>query len=848
MAGDVMDELRAALADRYAIERELGRGGMSVVYMAHDRKHDRRVALKFLRPELTEAVGRGRFLREIRIAAALQHPAILPLFDSGEAAGRLYYVMPYVEGESLRARLLREIQIPLTEALQIAREVAEGLGHAHAQGIVHRDIKPENILLTGGHAVIADFGIARAVTAAAEDRLTEAGLAVGTPAYMSPEQAAGEAQIDGRSDLWSLGCVLYEMLAGETPFTGPSGHAILARVLHDQLPSLRVVRPTVAPPVEQAVERALAKVPADRFRTASEFIAALTAAPSGVVPRRRRAVRVGVAAAVGILLLAVAGLAVLWRLDGSGSVTAAAPDPTRIAVLYFEDRSEAGSLRHVARGLTENLIDELSGIGALRVISPGGVRPYSTGTWPLDSIVAALSVGSVVEGSVERVRDSLRVRVRLIDGATREQLQSEVIGRPWGDLFALQRDLAEEVSRFLRTRLGSEVRLRERRAATRSVAAWELLQRGEQAVEDARRLERGGFLHGASGLLRQADSLFARAAALDPEWTEPVVQRGWVAEGQARLVEAATTGVGGAEAARAPALALPETTWARRALGHADRALGSRSDDPRALHLRGFVTLRLWTMRGSAPEQATLLLADAERDLRRAVAVAPGFAGAWNALGLLLYQRGEFPEAALVLERALEADAYLSEAAANMQLLLFAALERGDAGAASMWCERGRARFPGDPRFAECDLIVLGWTGATSAAAARAWRALREIEARDSAALLSDTWAFRRMMVAAVLARARMTDSAARVVATTRASAPRASLLRGIELYEAYVFTLLGERERAIRSLDAFLRATPGHRAYVASTRWFEPLRGDARFRRLVAGDAPSPRAAPESR
>src|SRR6185295_9813802 len=247
---DFLEQLAAALGDRYRVERELGRGGMAVVFLAEDLKHHRRVAVKLLKPELSAVLGSERFLREIEIAAALQHPHILPLFDSGQAGSLLYYVMPFAEGESLRQRLAREPQLPLDAALTVAREVASALQYAHEHGVVHRDIKPENIMLSGGQAVVADFGIARALSAAGTEQLTQSGIVVGTPQYMSPEQAAGGA-VDGRSDQYSLACTLYEMLIGEPPFTGPSPHAVMARHSLEPVPSLRVVRQTVP----QAVER-----------------------------------------------------------------------------------------------------------------------------------------------------------------------------------------------------------------------------------------------------------------------------------------------------------------------------------------------------------------------------------------------------------------------------------------------------------------------------------------------------------------------------------------------------------------------------------------------------------------
>ena len=307
----LLDRLKTALAGRYRVERELGRGGMATVYLAEDLKHHRRVAVKVLRPETQAMLGAERFLREIETAARLNHPNILPLHDSGEADGFAYYVMPYVEGESLRDRLNRETQLPLDEALQIAREVADALAYAHSHDVVHRDIKPENILMGAGHALVSDFGIARAISAAGAAKLTETGLAVGTPAYMSPEQLAGGEHIDGRTDVYSLGSVLYEMLAGEPPFTGPTAQAIQARKLTDPVPRLRTVRDTVPDALDQAITKALARNPADRFATAHLFAEALerARAPGAAavpMPPRRRVRPAAIAATV--LVLARGGL------------------------------------------------------------------------------------------------------------------------------------------------------------------------------------------------------------------------------------------------------------------------------------------------------------------------------------------------------------------------------------------------------------------------------------------------------------------------------------------------------------------------------------------------------------
>ena len=269
---DVMDRLRAGLVDRYTIERQLGRGGMATVYLAFDVKHQRQVALKLLHPEFAAVVGPERFLREIDIAAALSNPHILPLYDSGQVDGLLYYVMPYVAGESLQDRLDRETQLPIDAALAIIKDIAAGLTYAHGQGLVHRDIKPGNILLDGDSAVLADFGIARAVDVVAGQEVTDSGMVIGTPQYMSPEQGQRHGKVDARSDIYSLGCVLYEMIAGEPPFDGPTAQVIIARQQHQAPRSLTMTRSTVPASVEFAIESALAKAPADRPKTMERFV------------------------------------------------------------------------------------------------------------------------------------------------------------------------------------------------------------------------------------------------------------------------------------------------------------------------------------------------------------------------------------------------------------------------------------------------------------------------------------------------------------------------------------------------------------------------------------------------
>jgi serine/threonine-protein kinase len=331
------ERLSVALSDRYRIERELGAGGMATVYLADDVRHDRRVALKVLRPELAAVIGAERFLAEIRTTANLQHPHILALFDSGQVDGTVFYVMPYVEGESLRQRIDREKQLPIEDALRVAREVGDALQYAHGLGVIHRDIKPENILLQGGHALVADFGIALAAAKTGGTRMTETGMSLGTPRYMSPEQAMGERALDARADIYALGCVLYEMLTGDAPFTGSTAQAIVAKVLTEKPAPIIPRRERVPPQVEDAVLTALEKLPADRFATAAEFVAALRAdgATTGTTSRARVTTKRGsprslIALGAGIAILAAAAG---WLLGHSSSATPAELEPSRLALV-----------------------------------------------------------------------------------------------------------------------------------------------------------------------------------------------------------------------------------------------------------------------------------------------------------------------------------------------------------------------------------------------------------------------------------------------------------------------------------------------------------------------------------
>ncbi len=430
------------VSDRYTVDRELGRGGMAVVYLARDRKHDRPVAIKVLRPEIVAGEAARRFLLEIRILARLQHPHILALLDSGatdEAPPRPFYVMPYVDGETLRQRLIREGPLPVAEALRLVRETGEALHYAHGEGLIHRDVKPENVLLSQGHALVADFGIARAAGVAAGDRLTQTGLSMGTPAYMSPEQAEGEREVDARADQYSLACVLYELLAGQPPFTGLSAMAVLSRQLLDPVPPLTTLRPGVPGSVRRAIERALSKVPADRFATVLEFLAALEA-PEAPAAEPKKA----------IVVLPFANLS---------------PDPDNA---YFAD------------GLMEEVIADLSRVRSLTVISrTSSVKLKETG-WDLRRIGRELNVRYALEGSVRRAGSTLRITAQLIDAETDAHLWAEKYSGTVDDVFDLQERLSRQIVEALQITLSPP---EDRELAERPIAdirAFEYYQRARQ--------------------------------------------------------------------------------------------------------------------------------------------------------------------------------------------------------------------------------------------------------------------------------------------------------------------------------------------------------------------------------
>ena len=468
---DVLARLSTALADRYRIERELGAGGMATVYLAHDLKHERQVAIKVLKPELGAVLGAERFLGEIKTTANLQHPNLLPLFDSGEADGLLYYVMPYIEGETLRARLRREQQLPVDETLRMVALMAGALDFAHARGVVHRDLKPENILLQAGQPIVADFGIALAVSNAGGERITQTGLSLGTPHYMSPEQAAGDRAVDARTDQYALAALAYEMLTGEPPHTGATAQVIIARLMTETPRSISSARPAVPKGVDVAVQRSLSKAPADRFATCADFARALTTGASSVTarPRLRVWLVAGVLAAVTII---ATGVAFQRRAPAAGA------NLSSVAVLPFVDRSGDKSDTHLGDGIAETLISALAKVPELEVAARTSAFSFRDKADDLAEIGRKLGVATVLEGSVQRVGDRIRITSQLVNVGTGRTMWSETFDRGAADIFAVQDEVAREVITALKGRLLAEQTAVHTGNATRDPEAYDLYLRG----------------------------------------------------------------------------------------------------------------------------------------------------------------------------------------------------------------------------------------------------------------------------------------------------------------------------------------------------------------------------------
>ncbi len=743
MQTDVMTLLRDALAGRYRIERELGRGGMAVVFLAEDLKHRRRVAIKVLRPEVAKAIGSGRFLREIEIAAQLSHPHILPLFDSGEAGKPgsrderfLFFVMPYVEGESLRDLLTREKQLPIEDALRIAREVADALAYAHRAGVVHRDIKPENILLQAGHPVVSDFGIASALQAAAGEPLTDPGFAVGTPAYMSPEQSVGEA-VDSRSDVYSLACVLFEMLAGDPPFTGSTAQAIQARKVMDTVPRIRTVRELVPEGVERVIRTALARVPADRFSTVSEFSAALA---HGAVARA----------------------------------------PVRsVAVLPFLNLSAVPDNEYFADGITEDVIAQLSKIRSLKVISRTSVMMFKKREQSLREIGQLLSAATLLEGSVRRAGDRVRIVAQLIDAETDQHLWAETYDRKLDDIFAIQSDVALQIATALKAELSPDEQTRIHRGPTRDLQAYQLYLQG-----------RHWFVRHTAEGLRQAVDYFRRAIAKDPGFA---LAHADLAQAYTELALASGGG-----------LFRPEEGFAlaRQSVAAALALDGALSEAHCMLGFLRYVRDFDW---GAA-----------EAEFRRALELSPNNADANDLYGRMLAALGRHDEALPFVTRAQELDPL-----SHRTDLAAALLRAGRYEEALPAAEHAVALDPGYGR----GHATLGWVYVKLG---RVEEGLAEL--RQGAELTLDDAMFLAQLGEAYALTGR--EPEARDVLRRLEERSREEYVT--PYYFAYVYTGLGEYDTAIDALERCLVDHSGGLYGLKASFLFAPLRGHPRFEALL--------------
>jgi serine/threonine-protein kinase len=877
---DHFSRLQDALADRYRLDRKLGQGGMATVYLAHDLRHDRSVALKVLLPELAAGLGAERFQREIKLAARLQHPHILTVHDSGEADAQLWFTMPYVEGESLRDRLRREHRLGVDDALRIAREAAQALQYAHEHGVVHRDIKPENLLLTrDGNTLVADFGIARAL--GGDEHLTQAGSSMGTPAYMSPEQASEDKPVDARTDVYSLGCVLYEMLAGEPPFTGSSAWTIIAKWLSEPVPSVRTTRPDVPEVIDLAVQRALAQLTEDRFATVADFAQALQGAPSGLTPipvlatlpapsaaGRRRTPVAAVVLGLGVL---VAAAMFAWRHIHTGASETAGP--RLLAVLPFENIGDSAD-SYFADGVTEAVRGKLARVAGLEVIARGSSNQYRHTMKPPEQIARELGADYLLTATVRWEKapgggSRVRVTPELVDvkpGRAPRTRWQDSFDASLTDVFQVQADIATTVAGALDLALGDSARRDLAVQPTRSLAAYDAFLKGEAASQSM------GVSLPAS--LRPAIDFYQQAVALDSSFVTAWAQ---LARARALLYINGTP---------TPELAAQARQAAERA-----QAFGpGRPEGPQALGT--YYTFVVGDNREAlAAYEAGLKLAPNNVDLLGSVASAEQRLGRWDAALTHLTKAGTLdPRSAnpprligtalLLLRRYPEAQAALDRAGtlapANLPVIAFktmVTLARGDLAGARAVIRAALTTFEPAALLAsfgsywdlywplddaqQQQLLALAPSAFDNDRAA--WALVRAetehlrghpAEARvyaDTARLAYDEQlraapqdpqrhAYRGVALAYLGRKAEAIQEGERAMALMPIS--RDALLGAYLQHQLVrIYLLVGEPEKALDQLEPLLRMP-----YHLSPGWlridptFTPLKGNPRFERLVAG------------
>jgi len=827
------------------------------VYLCLDTKIEKKVAVKLLHPDLAAAVGGERFHREIKIATGLTHANILPAYDSGEAEGSLYYVMPFVEGESLRARITRERQMSVGDSVRITTEISNALHYAHTQNIVHRDIKPENILLEADRAVLADFGIARAVTAVADtEHLTQTGMSLGTPAYMSPEQALGERHIDGRSDQYSLACVLYEMLAGYPPFQANTMQALVAKHLGEQVPMITTVRPAVPDELEDVVMRALEKVPADRFTTMQEFsdTLAMVVGNTGTWARRtgrvtplrttrtsNRALPAAPAArmkpwllAGAALLMAGVGVGVAWMMNNQKSrfvatqmgLTASGFAPRRVAVQYFRDASATKRFGDVASGLTEGLIEQLSQVRDIEVVSKSAVTPYRGVLVSRDSFAKAFKAPWLVEGSVDEDGPDISVTWKLIDGTSGREVDNGSFKQPAGKALALRASLVTTVADKLGNRLGTELQLVAKRREANNDDAWLLVQQADKFRRDAEAAAAQENAATMSTAFTMADSLLAQAEKLDGNWPEPVIQRSFVAYRRGQRT----------------AVPNEKIKLFQQSIAHATRVIQQDSVSAQASAAYEYRGIARYLMYAGhlipVQREADSAYAMAIRDLERATKLAPRNAGAWMSLSTIYANVPDFASSKLAAVNAFESDPFNLQAANNLDRLYRTSYITETFNDADKWCAKGRERFPDDPRFIECAL----WTYTIaeirpSPSIDTVWMLADSIQKLASPARREFLRREAHVVTGIVLGRLGKADSAKRVLDavmdTPRKDDPENDLL----YYNAYARLTLGDRKTAIALLKTYLTRNPEHCAGWGkdSAWWWRELKQDKEFQRLLA-------------